>query len=124
MAGQLDFALGGESHDLILQDRDLLMVSDAEQVAQHVTIRLRFFYSEWFLDNSLGVPWLEEILVKNPDGRLVDARLKEAIRGTPGLDDLVQFQTDYQPAKRFLSLTWQGNTPYGPVMQQNSLRFL
>lgn len=124
MTGLKDLALGGESHDLLFQGRDLVLIEGAEQVAQHAGIRLRFFYAEWFLDNRLGVPWLEEILIKNPDGRLVDARLKEAIRGTPGVSDLVDFQTNYQAAKRFLDLAWTANTPYGPLMNQNALRFL
>ena len=56
--------------DLRLQDRDIefhngdlvLCDDDTEAIAQALSIRLKTLKGEWFLDTSLGVPYLTEIL--------------------------------------------------------------
>lgn len=47
-----------------------------ESVRQAVAIRLRWFFSEWRFAPDYGVPWFEDVLVKNPN----DARIRQLIR--------------------------------------------
>lgn len=57
--------------DIRLQDRDIklhngdlvLCDDDTEAIAQAIKIRLKTLSSEWFLDTSVGVPYLTEINV-------------------------------------------------------------
>lgn len=58
---------------------------DANQAAvkQAIAIRVKFFLAEYFLDESIGVDWLGQILVKNPDQVVVVELIREAIMSTP-----------------------------------------
>ena len=45
------------AHDLVLADGALVMVSDAETVAQCVRLTLETFKGEWFLDTGHGTDY-------------------------------------------------------------------
>lgn len=48
--------------DLKLQNNDLVLCdTDIDALAQAIKIRLKTFFGEWFLDASLGVPYLTQI---------------------------------------------------------------
>ena len=56
---------------------------DANQAAvkQAIAIRVKFFLAEYFLDESIGVDWLGQILVKNPDQVVVVELIREVTAG-------------------------------------------
>ena len=63
-----DIAVDVNISDIVLtDDGDIMLIDNAERVAQQIVISLRFWLGEWFLDTSLGVPYLEYVLVKNPN---------------------------------------------------------
>ena len=47
-----------------------------DSVRQAIRVRLRWFFQEWRLGPAFGIPYYEEILVKNPN----DLRIKQIIR--------------------------------------------
>ena len=67
----LDIALDARTHDIVLVDGDMLFIDNAERVAQQIKIQLLTFYGEWYLDTTWGVPYLEYILVKNPNFTII-----------------------------------------------------
>ena len=75
----LDFALNAKTHDLIIADGDLIAIDNAERVAQQIKIQLLTWLGEWFLDITHGVPYLDYILVKNPNIELERSIFKEQI---------------------------------------------
>ena len=66
MAGH-DLALSAATHDLIIVDKDFVLINNAERVAQQIKITLMAFLGEWFLDQRFGVPYLESVMIKNPN---------------------------------------------------------
>ena len=111
----MDFKLGSDD-DIDMTSLKLSMVSGAEEILQHIKIRLRFFYREWFLDASMGIPYKEQILVKNPDLRVVSALLKNTILNTSGVvSPLISFNSTYDPVARTLSVSFVASTTFGEV---------
>lgn len=99
-----DIALTDDGLNLKITNGDLVLTSQGDAVRQHLLQRLRTFRGEWFLDLSEGVPYYQDILVKNPNPDVVDGVLKEVILTTPGVDELLTFELDYDQATRRLTL--------------------
>ncbi len=81
----------GDGHDLAIENFDLVVLSNVEQVIQHINIRLKFFLGEWFLDITIGIPYYRDVLIKGFDVGTVEAVFKDQILGTPGVTKISEF---------------------------------
>lgn len=77
-----DIELSELTHDIVIEGADIRLLNNQSQVAkQTLKINLLFYKGEWFLDNTYGVPYFQEILGKInnttlPDTIIVDKVLK------------------------------------------------
>ena len=110
----MDLKLGTDG-DLEVANGDLVLVDGVAAIAQLVSQRLKFIQGEWFLDTLRGIPFFDDIFVKNPDPTLVDAIFKNVILGTPGMLRLETFNLTINRATRNLSLAFSGVSVNGPV---------
>lgn len=88
---------------------------DAEATAQSVKTRLQLLRSEWFLDTSAGVPYLQEICVKPASLPLAEGIIKRTILGTDGVAAIVSFALDLNSGTRKLTITAQVRTIYDDI---------
>lgn len=87
-----DLMLNEPAYDLALIGGDLRFTEDPrDQVRQHIKQRLLAIQGEWFLDQSVGLPWFSSILGKHRSLDIVEALIREQIVGTPGVMQLVAF---------------------------------
>ena len=91
-------------------------------VEQGIRARLLMFRGEWFLDRSIGMPWLErETYVTSSQAilgqRYNEARARDAlsaaILGTPNVTDLVKLTLSFNVATRRLRVTWVARCAFG-----------
>lgn len=99
--------------DIAITNGTMTFVTGADEVAQAVMQRLRTFQGECFLDTSLGVPWKEYVLTKNPDMEQAMGLVKREILATPNVSELVAFGYDLNNRTRALTLTFTVRTPSG-----------
>ena len=99
-----DIALKDDFSGLLIVNGDLVLTQGADAVKQHITQRLQMFTGEWFLNLSEGVPYYQNILIKNPNPDVVDGLLKDTILTTPGVDELLSFNLDYNAQLRKLTV--------------------
>ena len=92
------------NHDIEIINGELVFVDDADEVAQAVKTRLLFFFSEWPWAVNEGVPWFEQIFIKNPDFTLVESVLKTEIIETEGVVELFSFDLDFDRRNRGLKI--------------------
>lgn len=111
----MDLALDTLSGDLSIVDGDLALVRRGDAVAQHLSQRLKLLLSEWFLDESAGVPYFDLIFVKNPDPTVVDSVLKSVILETPGITKLLEFSLDLDPDTRLLTVNGRAEHADGEI---------
>lgn len=78
-----DFALHPDTHDLYFKDGRLALVSGVELFAQQLRIRLNRQLGEWMWDITRGIPYREEIFVRQPSLGSIAAHFKHEILGTP-----------------------------------------
>jgi hypothetical protein len=76
--------------------------ASGETTAQHVRIRLRMFKGEWFLNKALGIDYIGQVFVKNPNMAAIASIFKNTILGTPGVSSIVTYNQTFNPATRSL----------------------
>lgn len=118
-----DIAMNINTNDLVLQDGDLMLIDDAERVAQQILISLRFWYGEWFLNTSEGVPYLEYILIKNPNIAHVRQVLTEAIEQVEGVQSVDSMTIDFDRQWRRLAVDYAVTTSYGLITRKEVLGY-
>lgn len=108
-----DLAMDVSTSDLIVHGGDLMIVDNAERVAQQVLITLREWLGEWFLKTSDGIPYLEYILVKNPNEAHIRQILTQAIESVEGVKDVTELEFAFNRILRTLTVSYEIDTDYG-----------
>jgi len=86
------------------------------ETAQRLRVRLHFAKGEWFLDQRLGLPIWEEMLVKAPDLSRVRRAFREAIAGTPGIESVESVEVSLDSTTRELSVDFTATTADGQTI--------
>ena len=118
-----DIALNIASNDLVIKNNDLILIDNTERVAQQVLITLRFWLGEWFLDTRQGVPYLEYVLVKNPNMNHIRQILAEKIQSVEGVNNIVSLDFDFRRITRELYVNFEIDTDYGLVTERAVLGY-
>ena len=119
-----DLALDAKTHDIVVTaDSDVFFIDNAERVAQQIKIQLLTMLGEWFLDITHGVPYLEYILVKNPNFELIRQILKEQIQNVDDVEAVNSLELDYDSHQRRLGVTYAAETNYGLVTRREVLGY-
>ena len=119
-----DLALDAKTHDIVVTaDSDVFFIDNAERVAQQIKIQLLTMLGEWFLDITHGVPYLEYILVKNPNFELIRQILKEQIQNVDDVEAVNSLELDYDSHQRRLSVTYAAETNYDLVTRREVLGY-
>lgn len=118
-----DIALNIASNDLVIKNNDLILIDNAEQVAQQVLITLRFWLGEWFLDTRQGVPYLEYVLIKNPNMSHIRQILTEKIQSVEGVKSIVSLNFDFRRVTRELYVDFEVDTDYGLITERAVLGY-
>lgn len=75
-------------------------ISITSSVIQAVRIRLQWFSEEWRLGPSLGIPYFEDVLVKNPDETLIRSLVSEAVLDVKGVSDVQDVSLNFDKETR------------------------
>lgn len=118
-----DLAMDVSTSDLIVQGGDLMIVDNAERVAQQVLITLREWLGEWFLKTSDGIPYLEYILVKNPNEAHIRQILTQAIESVEGVKDVTELEFAFNHVLRTLAVAYEIDTDYGLITRKEVLGY-
>lgn len=118
-----DLALDAKTHDLLINDRDAMLIDNAERVAQQIKITLLFWLGEWFLDTRDGVPYLEYILVKNPNMAHIRQIFHKKISGVPDVNRVQSLNLQINQRERTLTVDFSADTTFGLVTQKEVLGY-
>jgi hypothetical protein len=107
-----DIALD-DNGDWDVSNGDLQLIGDIPAIVQAITIALEFFQGEWFLDQSAGIPFWTEVLIKNPDVNQISGIFRNEILGVPGVLQLDPLVLEWNTTLRQLSVTFSGTASTG-----------
>jgi hypothetical protein len=113
----VDLYLDPDTHDLVLDSTgQLVLVSEPELVAQRLKVRFNTHSGEWPLDITQGLPWRDDILIRNPDLSVISAAFRRLIQGTPGVIRILEFNLVFDEASRFLFCQFRAQVEDGVLV--------
>lgn len=99
-----DYVFGSSKSDLL--------VNSPEAVAQAILTRLKLWLGEWFADTSDGTGWNQSIVGKHSKN-LYELTLRQRVLETPGVNNIIDFQSSLDAETRRLNISMTVNTIYG-----------
>lgn len=103
--------------DLHLTDGQITFPPDqVAAIVQHIRTRLEFFRGEWFLDLREGLPYYQEILVKNPALGRVRALFRATIMETPGVVLVDRLDLSLNRSTRVLTVNFRATLVDGTII--------
>lgn len=118
-----DLAMDMTSSDLVLREGDVLLIDNAERVAQQILITLRFWLGEWFLDTKDGIPYLEYVLVKSPNLLHIRQIFTEAMEKVDGVKRVEEMNLAFDVKNRSLRVDYEASTDYGLITRREVLGY-
>lgn len=109
-----DIALTAE-HDLDVSRLDLRLLTGAELVRQQLTIKLKLWTGEWFLDTEFGTPYIQQILGKQLTLSGAVAAIRKSILEVDNVTAITSFTYQFNRQTRTLAFSFEVSTPFGPV---------
>lgn len=100
--GDYTFGRGGEN----------FIVNSPAAVAQLVLTGLRLLKGEWFLDKTVGMPWLQDVIGVGTKP-FYDLAIQNQILNTVGVTGIASYSSTLDPVKRGLSVTAVVDTQFG-----------
>lgn len=102
-----------DTDDLDVSTGNLQLVGGAASIPQDLRIRLKFFKGEWFLDRDAGVPFFQDVLVKNPDPNVLQSVFRKALLETPGVLAINDLSLTRDSVTRKLNVSFRVSTDAG-----------
>lgn len=107
-------------------DLELSAAGDIEatnSVRQAVRMRLLWFFDEWRLGPELGIPYLENVFVKNPNISKVRHLVREAVMSVEEVTDVTAISVDIEPKTRWATIGVTFTTDEETFREEVSIRW-
>ena len=103
----MDLLIDPTTGDLVFQNGACPVTQlQADVVAQRLRITLYTFYGEWFLDDTIGVPYIQQIFTKIRRKSTVDLIFQGLIAADPGVIEILSFNSEIN-SQRGYTMTFQ-----------------
>ncbi len=113
----MDLALDN-NHDLFVTNQDLTLTTVENKVIQDLLIRLQFILNEWFLDNSVGVPYPQTIFEKGTNLSVIYSIFRNEIKGTDDVKKLNKLILTPTPSSKSLLVNFEVIQNNGTIINQ------
>lgn len=102
--GQQNLKLGTDN-DIAIEGNNFVIIQGIDYIAQKVKCVLQTIYGEWWINVEMGIPYFQDILVKNPDFALIKNIFTDAILGVPNVAEILSLTLE-QLAGRTMQVTF------------------
>lgn len=102
------FAIDTVSGELIRRNGSFVRVTGAQEVLQHVHIRLRLFRGECLYNETLGVRYFGLVFEPGTPPERVEGEISDQILGTPGVVSVDDLDLEVDTEARRGEIDWDG----------------
>lgn len=99
--------------DLLLENHRFVFATGVTFTRQKLSARFRFFRGEWFRDKRQGLPYFEQVFVKNPDLDVVRSLFRRVAATCPGVGAVPRFALTFDPSSRSCSFDFEARAKDG-----------
>ena len=104
------------SGDLFLSERGDIRLEDS--VRQKIRIRVLWFFGEWRWDEEMGLPYYENLLVKNPDLEHFEDALREAVFDVDEVVEVADVEVSYDSRSREAVIAYTAVTDLETIKEE------
>jgi len=99
-----DFCLNDTDKNLVLTNFDFCFATELEDyVSQKLRITLSIMKGEYYLDTDLGIPFIENVFVKDPNLDFISDLYKKTILSVEQVKEITTFELRYDKPTRRLT---------------------
>ena len=119
MATRLDLLL--DDNGVVLRNGDWAFAIDREGIQQRISQVLKTIAREWFLDLDYGLPYFEQILIKNPNLPSVQDLFRRALLSVKGVSSVERLTLSLDTTSRTLTVNWVVLTDLGLLVGTDNI---
>ena len=119
METRLDLLL--DDNGVVLRGGDWAFAIDREGIQQRISQVLKTIAGEWFLDLDYGLPYFEQVLVKNPNLPSVQDIFRRAILSVKGVSSVERLNLSLDTTSRTLTVSWVVLTDLGLLVGTDNI---
>lgn len=113
----MDILLDRETHDIAFTPRGDIRLENS--VAQKIKIRLLWFLDEWrWAEDGTGLPYYDELFVKNPDTDMFESLIREQIFDVDEVTDVPDVSVSYDEQSRKGTIRFTAETDYETIQEE------
>ena len=114
----MDILLDGDGDLFISPDGDIKL---GNSVAQKIRIRLLWFEGEWRWDVDEGLPYMENLFIKNPDIDTFESLVRMKIFEVEEVTEVKEVLIDYDNRTRTAAIKFTALTDYETIKEEVKL---
>lgn len=114
----MDLALTKDGDLLITPNGDVKLV---DSVAQKIRTKILWFAGEYKWDKEEGLPYMDYLLVKNPNTDYVESLLREAIFSIAEVTDVREVSVTYDTKSRKAKIKFAASTDEETITEEVAL---
>ena len=115
----MDILLDSSGDLLVTKAGDILFGKSA---AQKIRMRLLWFEGEWRWNTGEGMPYMRNLLVKNPDTDYFEGIVRERIFEVEEVVDVKDVRISYDAKAREASIRYAALTDYETIKEEVKIR--
>jgi hypothetical protein len=105
-----------QNNDLAIISFDLALTDNTQLTGQKIKQALLLFEGEWFLNNSIGMPYFTEILGKDNSLSRIETLYIRAIQAIPEVVEILSFNIDEDNTTRTLKINFKVRDAEGNII--------
>ena len=104
----------GPDNDLIV-GRGMERVEGLSYTTQLVKCRLLTVLGEWYADNTIGLPWFSDVMIKAPDLGMIEGLISTNIRECPHVISVTSIKPSLDKSSRILNVSFEALSDWGVI---------
>lgn len=113
----MDILLVKNTGDAAFVNRAIPITDEVRQsVGQLLKIKLQTFYGEWFMDETYGIPYIEQVMGRKRSKSAIDTLMQSAILEEPLVKSIASWTSEITPSREYL-VTFQVLVDSGDVTE-------